>query len=513
MAGEQRGSERRALARSAATSYASRALLLLSALLLTPYLFRTLGPAGFGTWSVAFTLATVAGLLETGFADGVVRAVAAQRADGRPDDLRRTLGGAVTLLAGLGVVAAAGAAAAAFLLADLAAAGAREDFRRGMLLLALAFLVRFPCAAYGAALIGHQRYDLFNLAAMATTAAAALGAVAAVEAGHGVLGVIAAQGAATAGGGLLHAILLARLRTGLPLRPALAGHGLLRPSSLTLAAESLNFAGQRLDVVLIAALRDAATAAPYAAALKLQSGVQAATLPFVELLMPMASDLWARGRREELLRRLTLATRVAMQLTLPLAAGVALFATDIVDLWLGGGAPASTAWIVVLLMAVQVAGLVAAPARRVLVGVGRVGTIALLSAVEGIASVVLTVVLVSAYGAVGAAAATLVAVGAVAPLTYPLACRALGGSAGAFVRAALLLPLAVTVPALAAMGLVRLLLPEGAVRLAAGAAAGLALAGVPLARLLVPLVRRPGRGSGEALASSLRAPEAPPNPG
>lgn len=506
------GSERATIARNASSAYASRALLLLSALLLTPYLFRRLGIDGFGTWSVAFTFATIASLLEVGFSDGIVRFVASHRAAGTRVQLQRAVSGAVVLMTLLGLLAAAGAAAVGLFLDGLAAPAARDDFRLGMVVLGCAFLVRFPCVAYGATLVGHQRYDLFNLSAMATTAGSAIGAVVAVESGYGVLGVIVAQALASVAGGLLYCLLLVRLRTGLSLLPGGGWTELVRPSSLTLAAESLNFAGQRLDVVLIAAVRDAVTAAPYAAALKLQSGVQAATLPFVELLMPMASDLWARGNREELLRRLTLATRVAMQLTVPLAAAIALFATDLVELWLGGEAPAVTATIVVVLMGVQVAGLAAAPARRVLVGVGRVGTIAVLSAVEGLASVVLTIALVSAYGAVGAAVATLVAVAAVAPLTYPIACRTLGGSSLRFLEEALGRAVLASVPSVGAMLLVRTLLPQGSGRLVVGLGIGFLLAAPLLAVSLRPHLQRRRDADAEAIPSGLRAPEARPSP-
>jgi O-antigen/teichoic acid export membrane protein len=245
-------------------------------------------------------------------------------------------------------------------------------------------------------------------------------------------------------------------------------------SSLTLAAETFVQIGQRLDVAIIAAIRGATSAAPYAAALKLQSGVQGATMPFVDLLMPMASDLWARGDRESVLRRLTLATRIAAQVTLPLAFAIALFSTDVVAVWLGPGAPPVTATIVVVLMAVQVLGLTAAPARKILIGVGRVRLIALLSLVEGVGSVILTIVLVAAYGALGAAIATLIAVGLIAPLKLPFACGTLGFPTGPFLRDSLGRAMLSVLPAAVAMTAVWAWLDPGGTRLAVGVGAGLA---------------------------------------
>src|ERR687897_946859 len=61
---------RRRFFRNAVTSYGQTGLLGLSALLLTPYLFRTLGTGGFGTWSVMFTLTAVFSVVEVGVAAG-----------------------------------------------------------------------------------------------------------------------------------------------------------------------------------------------------------------------------------------------------------------------------------------------------------------------------------------------------------------------------------------------------------------------------------------------------------
>ena len=75
-------------------------------------------------------------------------------------------------------------------------------------------------------------------------------------------------------------------------------------------------------------MRGAVAAAPYAAAVRLQSGLQSFTLPLIDLLLPMVADLRTRGFHDEVRRRFSLATRVALQITLPLAFGIAVFAHD-----------------------------------------------------------------------------------------------------------------------------------------------------------------------------------------
>jgi O-antigen/teichoic acid export membrane protein len=228
-----------------------------------------------------------------------------------------------------------------------------------------------------------------------------------------------------------------------------------------------------MDTIVIAAIRNAAQAAPFAAALKLQTGLQSLTLPFVNLLMPMASDLQARGRDEEVGRRLVIATRVVLQITLPVAVGFALFSSDIVDVWLGPSAPGVTAAIIVLLMSVQTVTLTATPAEKVLVGIGRVRLVAGLAVIEGCSNLGLSIVLVSAYGAIGAALGTLATSAVLAPIKFPLACRATGCHGGRFLRQAIGVPLASCVPGVIAMLGAWALLPSGAVRLAVGITLGI----------------------------------------
>lgn len=472
--------ELKGIARNAASAYGIRALRALSVLVITPYLFRRLGTGGFGTWSVMFTMTTVFALLEYGFATGVTKLVAEQRGAGRRADLERTLGTTVTIMAGLGVLAAAVSAAMGVFGSGLAPPEEEEGFRVGMLVLGGAMLIRFPLVAYGAGLMGYQRFDLYNLAEAVTIVGFTAGAIGAVESGNGVLGLGVAWAGSLVAGGLTYFLLLLRTDRALSLRPrfgSLADRGRIeRFSSLTLLADSMVFIGQRMDTLVIAAIRNAATAAPFAAANKLTSGLQGLTFPFVIQLMPMVSDLHAQGRGAEVRRRFAIATRIALQLTLPFAAAFSLFATDIVDVWLGSGAPDITVAIIIVLMGVQLVTLTAYPAEKVLVGIGRVRAVGILALIEGLSNLGVSVVLVSAYGAIGAALGTLFTSALLAPIKFPLACRAVGCSTSGFLRESLVPAIVSSLPGLAAMAAAWAVLPSGAVRLAIGLTVGIGIA-------------------------------------
>ncbi len=470
-------SEAGGIARNAATSYGLRGVMIVSALVLTPYLYRRLGAGGFGTWSVIFTFQTVFNLVEFGFSGGLIKLVAEQRGAGRHRELGATLGAGVMALGGFGVLAALASVLAAYGLDGLADAANREDFRVGMIVIGVAMLFRFPLVAYGAALIGYQRTDLFNYATVVSAAGFPIAAVAAVELGGGVAGVSIAFAVSLVAGAALYVPLLRREDPALPLMPRrgerLALRRLASFSSFTLLADSMVFVGQRMDTVVIAAVRGAAAAAPFAAAVKLQSGVQSITLPFVNLLLPMISELDGAGRRAEVGRRLVLATRISMQLTLPFAAAVAIFSTDIVGAWLGDTAPPETAAIVAVLMAAAALSLSVTPAEKVLVGLGRVRLVGLVATMEGLLNISISILLVIQFGAIGAAWGTLITTAVLSPVKLPLAARAAEVPLGRLVRHGVLAPVAASVAGIAAMAIVAVSMPEGLLRLAIGTTVGL----------------------------------------
>jgi O-antigen/teichoic acid export membrane protein len=124
-------------------------------------------------------------------------------------------------------------------------------------------------------------------------------------------------------------------------------------------------------------------------------------------------------------------------------------------------------------MVVQILTMSSYPAEKILVGIGRVRVVALLALVEGCSNIGISIVLVSAYGAIGAAIGTLLTSGVLAPIKFPLACRATGCPTPQFLRNAIVPATIGSLPAVTAMLGCWLLLPAGAARLAVGLTLGL----------------------------------------
>jgi len=491
--------------RNVTTSYALRALRGISVLALTPYLFRELGTAGFGTWSLLFTVATVFSLVEYGITLGVTKHVA-ELGPGDASSLRALVGAAAGVMLGAGAVALVLSAVLGVTAAGLAAPGEHEAFTVGAIVIGAAQLVRLPGQAYGATLMGLQRYDLFNLGESLTVVSFAAGTVAVLELGGGIAGLAVAYSGSLVLGAASWALLLHRVRPGALAPPELRASPLRRSifdfGWRTLLIDSMDFIAQRMDTLVAAAIRGAAAAAPLAAATRLISGVQSLVLPFTSVLLPMVAELHAQGRRDELRRGFVLSTRVALQVSLLAAGGLAIFAGDVVRTWLGPGAPAVTDDILVVLMIVQVLILTPVPAGRVLLGVGQLRAITVLAVVEGVANIALSVVLVAAWGVIGAAVATLATSGLLVPLRVPLACRAVDLAGSRMLREGIGAGVAACAPALACMVAIRLLLDPGVVRLLLGLGVGWGLGAAVAAAQIGPTRLRALGRRGRTIADS-----------
>jgi O-antigen/teichoic acid export membrane protein len=418
-----------------------------------------------------YALATVFDGMQSSYSTGVAKIVAELRGSGRRREVLAALATATAFSLALGAAVLAVSVAIALLGDGLSPAGLLQAFQVGMIALGAATLVRLVGSTYAAAMLGYQRYDLFNTARLVAAIWLGVATVAAVEAGAGLEGAALALASSLLVEAIMFARLMRRMDSSLPLRPHLGDAASRRRiasfSSYVLLADAA-ISISRLQPVVIAAVRNAAAAAPFSAAVKLQTALQSAVYPFVDLLIPMVSDLQSRGRAEEVARRLLLGTRAALQVALPLAAGIALFSEDIVSLWLGPDAPAVTGEIIVILMTVQVATLTATPAVKVLVGLGQVRITAVMLGIEGASNLVLTILLVSEYGVLGAALSLLITGFLFSPVMVRLACRATRISSVCLVRQSLWPAVASSLPGLFAMVAVFAALPESAGRLTLG---------------------------------------------
>lgn len=404
---------RGAVIRGSLSNYAGRFLSKGLWFLLTPFVLSELGPAGYGLWVLIGSLAAYGYLLDLGIVNAVVKYLAEFESRQRYDEARSLITSALWLYLGLGAVTLALSLAAAAALpamfgidpADRATASTVVALTGVSVGLTIAFT---PVTAV---LQGLQRYDLYNLTSVTASFLTAVGTVVVLLAGGGIVGVVAVNIPVTIAvrfwAGMLARDVAPWLRFG--------WSGASRPMirrilSFSWMSFGIQLAGPmkvKTDEIVIAAFSVISAVTPYALARRLSEIPLLLTEPFLKILIPLASNLSARGEEETVRGVYLTASRITLAVLFPVGLVITVFAEAILRLWVGTVAPESAALVAILVLAgavntSQYAG------GSVLQGLARHRRVALASIASGVTNIVLSIVLVQRIGLVGVAVGTLI---------------------------------------------------------------------------------------------------------
>lgn len=513
-----------ALVRGGALNLAGAAVNGLMQVALVVVVTRTFDPSTAGLFFAATSTFLIAGAFaELGAGTGVVRFVAGHLATGRRADAVVVLRLAIGCAATAGVVVAVVLAAWADELAPLVG-GRGADLAPALVVLALAVPV---AATYEVVLAGTRAMGTMRPSVLVDRvgrmAAQPVGALAAAGAGAGLVGLTAAWAASYVLALPVAVVLLVRVlrrRTGgqpsterAPLGETV--RAFWRYTSLRAVARICQVALQRVDIILVAALRSPAEAAVYAAATRLvvlgQMGVQAVQLALQPQISRSAALGDVAGTREAFRHATVLTVMVTWPVYLAAIAVTPLLLRLFGEDYVGG------AGALVVLATAMLFGTAMGPVDTVLLMAGRSHLSLAGTALALLVNVVVNLLLIPPLGVLGAACAWAAAIvtantWAVFQVRRTMGMTALSRELGLLVLLTL-----------ACFGLAPL-----ALRLVPGAPvllqlAALALAGVAYLLLLVRYRRALGledvmallrrgrrRGAAGTSAASKAAPEATP---
>lgn len=435
-----------------ASNVAGKATALATWFVLTPFLLGRLGPAEYGLWVLAGSLASYGLLLDFGLAGAVAKYVAEHAAR---NDLRGAgiyIASAQRIYGALAILAAAIGFAVAPYVASWLSVDA-EHARTAHLLTILTSLnvaVAIATAVPGSVLRGLQRYDLYNAVSVANSLVEAGAIVAGLLAGWGVVGLVAVFIPVNILTAVLSTWLARRTAPGLRLGWRGANLATMRMvANFSASIFAINLAARlqtRTDEFIIAIFRPLSAVTPYALARKLGEVAQLVALPFLKVVMPLASALNAADENERLRRLYVVASRIGLAIGAIFATVLVIAGSRILTLWVGE----DYAQHGILVGILAVATLFATsqwPAVEMLQGMGRHHLVARTAVVSGIVNVGLSIVLLPSFGLVGVALGTLVPTSlASIGVVLPCAIRALRLPWGSVVRdiwAAALVPAAV----------------------------------------------------------------------
>lgn len=414
------------------SNYGNKALTLAGLFFLTPFILGQLGRELYGLWALVGSVVAYGALLDFGIATAVTKYVAEYHSQGKVEEANCLIATALWLYLGIGlaVMALCGALAFVFPLLFQVPVEQRQLSTWMVFISGIGVGISLPAATGNAILRGLQRYDLANVVDTAGFMIYLLAIAIILLLGGGILGIVAINIPLTI---LLQVPTIWLVRRSAPeLRFGLRGakkHVVSQVASFSSASFFINLARQlqtKTDEIVIGGFMPIRNVTPYAIARRLGETPQMLSDQFIQVLLPVASQLNAEKNQEQLRRVYLASTRLGLASFLPVGLGVTVLAAPFLTVWVGA-AYADYAYLVLILAGASLFAISQWPASVILQGMSRHRYLAFTSLGSGLANLTLSLMLIQRIGLLGVALGSLIpAIIEAAFFVLPYAMREIG---------------------------------------------------------------------------------------
>ncbi len=410
---------------SSLSNYVGKFIHLISWFILAPFLLSQLGERSYGLWALVGSVTGYGFLLNFGITDAVTKYVAEYRAKGEIEQARTIIATGLLLNIGLGLFLIFVSVLFAPFFTNLFNVTAAEERTATWLFLlsGIGVGLTIPCGITIAVLRGLQRFDLINISGVVATLLTLAATVMVLLAHGGVIGLALIGIVSTLLIQIFNIWLIYKIAPELRFGWHSGGRAHFRTlASYSSALFGMNLGGyleSRSDEIVIGGFLPIASVTPYNLARRLSALPQALTEQFLTLLLPMASEIHARVKPEQLRSLYIISTRVTLAIFLPIALILVIFAENILTLWIGP-TYAQYAYLVLILVTASLIDTSQWPAGFVLQGMAKHHPLAIMTIASGVANLTISILLVGRLNLMGVALGTLipttiVCVGFVAP--------------------------------------------------------------------------------------------------
>jgi len=454
---------------------------------LWPFILHRLGEDAAGIWVLVFSITGYYGLFDLGIRSSVIRYVSKAKATDDRESASRLINTSLFSYSCIGMFT--------FLITVAVSLhvdrfhSIRPDFqytaRWLLLMVGGAVSLGFPLGVSGGVLEGLQRFDVQNLTSIATTALRAVLIMVVLQRGYGLLMVAFITVALPLLSSIVRSVIAARML------PVSLGFRYVDPATFR---EMASYGGTTLIVIIAARLRFRSDSIIIGAFLSTAAityfNIGARIVDYAgemvenlaQVFMPMSSHSDAQGNLDRLRKIFVGGNRFCAFTIFPICAILLILGKSVIEAWVGARYIDRSYPVLVILLLSTTTMLAQAASPRVLFGMSKHRTWAMVALAEGVVNIVLSMILVRPYGIVGDA------IGTAAPLAVTTLCflpwhlcRHLKIRMRTYLREAYLLPLVVCMPLVAVLLLMkRWFVPRNYLQLAAHLAAAGAVYGLAL---------------------------------
>jgi O-antigen/teichoic acid export membrane protein len=383
----------------------------LISVILTPVLIHGLGDFHYGVWILVGSVLEYSSFVDMGLRTTLQRFVAKLEGVHQRKALNQTLATSLVLSVPVSLLVCLLAVIFASVLPNFfgLSAEAKPLFAKVIVLLGLSVAITLPARILGSYLCGLQRYDIFNLASIATVAIRAILLVAVLRLGYGVI----ACSAVTFVVAVLSLTVQWRLVCWADPEVSLCSGAaswaqareLLSFSIYVFLASMGDFLRFRVDSFVIARWLVLSSVTPFNIASRIVEYLRSATFTILGPLMTTMSALEGQRRHEDLKGILLFSTKIMTLISLFSGAMLWLYGRPLIRIWVGPKYEAAYAPLMILVLG-QVVALAQSPSINLMLAQGRNRPLGWWTFFEGVMNLALSIHWAPRYGLAGVALGT-----------------------------------------------------------------------------------------------------------
>jgi O-antigen/teichoic acid export membrane protein len=452
-----RKGEQAQIVKNVGSSWFSLALNILVGIFLSPFILHRLGDAAFGIWVLIFSLTGYYGIFDFGIRSSIVRYVSKYTTTRDINEVSYLISTSMFTYTCIGTVSLLITLVGCVYLDRVfrMAPDFQSTARWLFFLVGSSVALGFPLGVFGGMLEGLQRFYVLNCTNVVSTLLRVVLIVFFLSRGYGLLTVALITVGLPLGASVVRGVLALRA---LPVtfswkyvdRKTL--RQMANYSSITfmiMVAARLRF---KSDALVIGKFLGAAAITYFYAGSRLVDYAGEVVSNLAQIFVPMSSQSEAAGNIGRLQKIFVVGNRACAFTALPITAVFVILGKSIIEVWVGKNYVAQGYPVLLTLIFPYTLMLVQSASGRVLFGISKHGTLAVVTLIEGAANLILSIWLVRPYGIVGDALGTAIPLLGTYLLFMPFhLCSRLGIRVSTFLRQAYVLPLLLCSPLVAVL--------------------------------------------------------------
>jgi O-antigen/teichoic acid export membrane protein len=449
--------EKKQIVKNVSSNWFSLGINVVVGLLLSPFIVHRLGDTAFGLWVLIFSITGYYGMFDLGIRSSIVRYVSKFTATGDREELAKLINTSLFTYSCIGVVTMLVTSVVAFHIDRMFHIPA--DFlptaRRLLLMVGAAVAIGFPAGIFGGFLEGLQRFYVLSWMNVASTLLRAALIVTVLSHGYGLLTVALITVTLPLLGSIMNGVMALRLCPvpfGIRYVDRATFRQIANYSGVTfmiMVAGRLKF---KTDEIVIGTFMSAAAITYFNIGARIVDYAGQVVTSLSQIFGPRASHSDARGDMTRLRKIFLVGNRVCGFTIFPVCVILLILGKSVIEVWMGKKYVATSYPVLVIMILCSTLWWAQGASGRILFGMSKHGTWAVVTLIEGVSNLILSIILVRPYGIVGDALGTAI------PLTCSVLffmprhlCKKLDVPLWTYVRESYTLPFLLCLPLTAAL--------------------------------------------------------------